>query len=313
MSILNPYYLILLIIPFLLIFFIAKKRDFNSYFSKDVLKEIQIKKYGFSKKTRSYCLIAALIFAILALSRPYIDNGKIKIKSEQVDVAIGLDVSQSMSVDDIYPNRLEFSKRKIFAFMENAFDKDVSLIGFSSRAFLVSPLTNDFNSLKYLVENLKFSHLNLKGTSIMSLLEATNTMFKDEKNKILIIFTDGGDNEDFSKEIRYAKSNNIAVFVYLTATEKGSLFKADNGDVVLLKANENIRNLALETGGAFVRFSLSNEDMKELNSLTSAKFKNQEEKEKTIYNRQELFYYPLILAIIFFIMANFSLMDRRKI
>lgn len=304
--------LYLLIIPFIFIFLVRKSRSLKAIFSKEVMKEIYIKKSGFSKRLRAYILIFSLIFGIISLARPVITNGEIKIKQSYVNAVIALDISNSMRVDDLFPSRFEFAKNKIYSFLDNAMDKRLGVVGFSNEAFMISPLTSDFSSLKYLISNLNFSNLNLQGTDIYSLLRSVDTLFKDEKNKILVLFSDGGDNEDFSKEIKFAKENKISVFVYLTATNKGGLFKAPNNDVVLLKANQNIKDLALKTGGAYMQSSLNNDDMKALNSLISSKFKNNEAKDEMIKDQKELFYYPLCLTIVLFFMANFSLPFRRK-
>ena len=304
--------LYLLIIPFIFIFLVRKSRRLKAIFSKEVMKEIYIKKSGFSKRLRAYILIFSLIFGIISLARPVITNGEIKIKQSYINAVIALDISNSMRVDDLFPSRFEFAKNKIYSFLDNAMDKRLGVVGFSNEAFMISPLTSDFSSLKYLISNLNFSNLNLQGTDIYSLLRSVDTLFKDEKNKILVLFSDGGDNEEFSKEIKFAKENKISVFVYLTATNKGGLFKAPNNDVVLLKSNQNIKDLALKTGGAYMQSSLNNDDMKALNSLISAKFKNSSDKDEVIKDQKELFYYPLILAIILYFMANFSLPVRRK-
>lgn len=304
--------LYLLIIPFIFIFLVRKSRTLKAIFSKEAMKEIYIKKSGFSKRLRAYILIFSLIFGIISLARPVMQNGEIKIKQSYIDAVIALDISNSMRVDDLFPSRFEFAKNKIYSFLDNAMDKRLGVVGFSNEAFMISPLTSDFSSLKYLISNLNFSNLNLQGTDIYSLLRSVDTIFKDEKNKILVLFSDGGDNEEFSKEIKFAKENKISVFVYLTATNKGGLFKAPNGDVVLLKANQNIKDLALKTGGAYMQNSLNNDDMKALNSLISSKFKNNETKDEMIKDQKELFHYPLCLAIVLFFMANFSLPFRRK-
>ncbi|CZE47001.1 vWA domain-containing protein [Campylobacter geochelonis] len=307
----NLEFLWLLVLLPALLLFAGKKSQFESYFSKDVLKQIYIKNRGFSSKFRANLLILSLAMLIFAIARPVFKGGEIEVKSSFIDVVVGLDISKSMSVDDVFPNRFEFSKNKLFTFLKDASDKRVSIVGFSDRAFLVSPLTKDFESLKFLVKNMNFSYLNLKGTSIISFLKSANSLFDKNEHKVVLIFSDGGDNVDFSKEIAYAKEHNIAVYVYLVATQKGALFKADNGDMAVLKANEAIKNLALQTGGAFLNYSLSNDDIKSISDDMSAKFRDKNEQSTMINEQQELFYYPLVLALVFFFMAIFSLPTRK--
>ncbi|NLK67526.1 MAG: VWA domain-containing protein [Campylobacteraceae bacterium] len=308
----NLWVLALLVVPFAMLFLVKRASLLENLFTKEVLKEIYVKKQGFSKKTRAYLLILSLAFLIIALARPINDNGEIEVNESYIDVAIGLDISASMSVDDLFPNRFEFAKRKIFDFIDSADDKRVGVVGFSGRGFLISPLTSDFGSLKYLVKNLNFDYLSLKGTSIMELLMSVSDLYSDTPKKALVIFTDGGDNADFTKEIAFAKKHNITVFIYMVATNKGGLYMDDSGSMNLLKANEEIKDLALKSGGAYMRHSLDGLDMARLNEMISAKFESGEEKEKVIRDTKELFYYPLILSIVFFFMANFSLPNFKK-
>ena len=258
-------------------------------------------------------LILSFIALIFALARPVINKGEIKIKQSYTNVVVGFDISQSMFVDDLYPNRFEFAKRKFYTLLKYFKNTKVALIGFSSRAFLISPLTEDYNSLKFLTKNLGLEYLNLRGTSIMSALEAANNLFENREKKVLLLFTDGSDKKDFSQEIAYAKRHNIVVFVYATATDKGGVIKTKrgilkdrNGNIVIVKRNDAIKKLALETGGAYMVYSLEDADMKKLAQIIDSKFKS-DSKQKVIKNRVELFYYPLMASIVLVFMALFSL------
>lgn len=304
-------YVLFLIIP--LIYLIKQKKEFIlGQFSSEVFKRIEFKNNKFSKKTRAVLLIFSFIFMIFAFARPIIENGEIKIKSSFVDMLVAVDISKSMMADDIYPSRFEFEKNKLFSFLDNLKNIRVGLVGFSSQTFLISPLTEDFNSLKFLVKNLRFDYLNLKGTNIQSVLEVSNDLLKDEKNKILLIFTDGGNEDNYENEISYAKTHNISVYVYNIGTSKGGIIKDDNGNAVLVKLNGNIKKLALNSNGAYMEQSLNQDDIKQLSELINNNYKANAEKEEVIKDEKELFYYPLILAIILFFMGIFSLPRRQK-
>jgi Ca-activated chloride channel homolog len=302
-------YLLLLLLP--LIYLIKQKKEFVlGQFSAEVFKRIEFKNNRFTKKTRAIILIFSFIFIIFALARPAIDNGEIKVKSSFVDMLVAVDISKSMMADDIYPSRFEFEKNKLFSFLDDLKNIRVGLVGFSSQTFLISPLTEDFNSLKFLIKNLRFDYLNLKGTNIKSVLEVTNDLLKDEKNKILLIFTDGGNEDKYDDEIAYAKTHNISVYIYNIGTSKGGIIKDDNGNAVLVKLNENIKKLALDSNGAYMKQSLNQNDIKQLSELINNNYKANAEKEEVIKAEKELFYYPLILAIILFFMGIFSLPRR---
>lgn len=309
------YYLwLLLLLPPLIMLIKAKGDEFGGVFNRAVLQKIQLKNRTISKKTRSIFLLIAITLSIVALARPQINNGEIKVKSSFINVVTAIDMSKSMFANDVYPSRFAFAKKKFFESLKYFKNAKVALIGFSTQTFLISPLTQDFHSLKFLAKNLSLDYLSLKGTDILATLESANNLFGDEKKKILLMFTDGGDQSDFSKEIAYAKSHNISVYIYNIGTTKGGVIKDKNGvlkdkngDIVVVKRNDKIKELAIQSGGAFMKYSLAKDDIKLLVDTIASRYKAEDEESSTIQDREELFYYPLALAIIFYIMALFSL------
>ena len=305
-------WLLLLLIP-LIYFMSTKSYELDTIFSKRVLDKIQIKNSSLSKRAKNILLISTIALTIIALARPQIDKGEIRVKSSFINVVTAIDMSKSMFANDVYPNRFEFAKKKFLESL-NYFKKvKIALIGFSSQTFLISPLTEDYYSLKFLAKNIKMDYLSLKGTDILNLLKSSNELFGEEKRKILLIFTDGGDKKDFSKEIDYAKAHNISIYIYNIGTTKGGVIKEKNGvvkdkngDIVVVKRNDKIKELALKSSGAFMTYSLTKDDIKLLVDTIEKRYKAEDEENSTIKDRRELFYYPLLLAILLFFATLFS-------
>ncbi len=313
MSFEYPY--LLLFIPFvLLLFFFVKKYSFDEkLFSKRVLQKLAPKGIEKLSTFKEYFLILSIVFAITAIARPYIKGKDIKVTQKSYDIIVGFDISNSMLCDDIYPNRLTFAKQKFYQFLGDLKTERVGVLGFTSQAFLIAPPSTDYESLKFLVKNMQTDYISLKGTNILNLLTSANSMLKGKSKKAVLIFTDGGDKKDYSKEIAYAKTHNLKVYVYAIATKKGGVIKTKNGDLVVVKLNPAIKNLALKSGGAYEEYSLKNNDIKSLVAIMNNNFKNQStKKEKVIKNNREIFYLPLILSIILFFMANFSINWRKS-
>jgi Ca-activated chloride channel family protein len=306
-------YILWLLILALPLFYLAKdlSSPLNRVFNKEILKKISPNKNSLSQRARVVILIFSFIFAIVALARPQIDNGEIKVKTQSKNLVVAIDISKSMFLTDIYPNRFEFAKAKFKKLLSNLKETKIALLGFSDRAFLVAPLTSDYGSLRYLANHLRADYLNLKGTSIMQALNSANDLTKNSKQKALLIFSDGGDKSDFSKEIAYAKQNNIKVFIYATATKKGALIKDNNGNLFNSKLNSNIKELALKSGGAYMEASLNSNDMKELADIIERSLKAQKESQDVIKDRVELFYYPLTISVILLFIGLFSLPQRK--
>ncbi len=126
MILLYPYFLWLLI-PLAVLFFTQK----HKYLISTV-----------------HLFILALL--VLTLSRPAIDEGVQESKIDAKDIIIAVDVSFSMQATDIKPNRYDFSKQTIEAFLTQNAKDNMMLIAFTTNPLLLSPPTTD-HQLKVLL------------------------------------------------------------------------------------------------------------------------------------------------------------------
>jgi Ca-activated chloride channel family protein len=136
-------------------------------------------------------------------------------------------------------------------------------------------------------------------------MEATSKILDDNKSKRLILFTDGAGQRDFSDEIRLAKGANIQISIYGVATIKGGVITDDDklvkdkqGNIVITSLNENIKKLARDTNGKYLKYTISNSDMKSLSKSIIEKNKQTKDTNSTIIQSRELYYLPLIIALL---------------
>jgi len=310
--------LLLLLLPMGLLLF-RKGNSLKEYFDAEVLKKLQYSDALISPLLKSMLLLLAAASMIVALARPYVDEGEVKVSTSTIDVMAAFDISRSMFANDVYPSRLALAKKKFKSFSEDFKEAKIGVIGFSSRAFLISPLTEDFGTLDYLVNHMNFDSVTLRGTSVMNALEVTNDLMKESAKKALVLFTDGGDKDDFSEEIAYAKEHHIVVFVYNIGTAKGGVIPDENGamtdkngDIVVVRLNEKIRTLALQSGGAYMKYSLKTNDIDALAQAIKQRFSEKNVEDSTIKDVHELFIYPLMLAMFLLLMSLYSLPTKRR-
>ncbi len=316
----SPEFLLLLLLLLPLAFMLFRKgATIAHYFDAEILKKLQLSDSFLSPAVKNSFLLLSTALMIVALARPYIDNGEIKVSSSTIDVMAAFDISRSMFANDVYPNRLALAKKKFHEFCGDFQEAKIGVIGFSSRAFLISPLTEDFATLDYLVGNMNLDSVTLRGTSVMNALEATNDLLKEGEKKALILFSDGGDSENFSKEIAYAKRHNIVVFAYNIGTTKGGVIPDKkgaltdkNGDIVVVRLNEKIKTLALQSGGAYMEHSLKTNDIDALAQAIKQRFSEKSEEESTIKDEKELFFYPLSVALVLLFLVLYSMPSRRR-
>jgi len=306
----------MLIPVFLLMFLIITNKDtFQKYFSKDILEKLSVSNKYMGKTTRNILFFLSLILMTIALARPVINEKEQSFKQEVASIVIAIDVSKSMFANDVYPNRLAMAKQKLLNIIDESKQNALAVILFAKSSFILSPVTQDFNSLKILVENLNTGMNFDNGSNIFSTLEATNKLLKDYENKNLLLLTDGGNASSYEKEIEYAKENKINVYTIAIATNKASAIKLDDGkfltkddgSIVTVALNENIKKLSLNTNGGYINYSIDNNDLKQILQDIDQKSEKKQLESKKFKTYTELFYYPLGLAIFILFIAFSSL------
>ncbi len=319
MKILNIEFIYLMLIPSLVLLYliITNKSELDRIFDKDVLSRLKID-MGLDKNVKLILLFLALFLMIFALSRPVILKGVVEIESKKTPVALALDISKSMLAEDLFPNRLEFAKRKMEEFIKKSKNLEISLIAFAKESFIVSPLSGDKEAILFLLKNLDTTSITMQGTNFLAALETASTLLGKESIKNMIIFTDGGDKEDFSREIDYAKKSGLKIFILAFGSEKGAPIPEDGGyvkdksqNIVITKLNKQIQSLALETDGEFIVASSGVQDItKLLNSLKD--FEKKITKQKVT---QQIELYPYFLAVALFLLfiVFFSIPSKKKI
>ena len=317
MSFYNPYAFLVLVILLILLFIKGKKRNFEEYFSPYMLKRIRIGQD--QKKLNFTLLLLSFIFLVIALARPIIENKPIVVSQSSVSLIVAFDISKSMMANDVYPNRLLFAKNKFYHLLSNLKNEKVGAVAFSSKAFLLTPLTNDYETVKYLVDNMSLESISVSGSLVKEAILAASNISVADEDKALLIFTDGCDSDSFTEEIALAKQNNMKVFIYGIGEKKGSpiesngdFLKDKEGNIVITKLNENIKNLALETNGAYLEYSSQNEDIVKVLDEIRFKFGAKKIADITITDNDELFYIPLSLGIVFFMLAISGFGTTRK-
>jgi Ca-activated chloride channel homolog len=141
-------------------------------------------------------LMLALALIFIALARPQRSNEKLEQWTQGIDIMIGLDISQSMMIEDFEPNRLEAAKEVALNFINGRKQDRIGIVIFSGDAYSLSPLTTDYDLLRTLVKDINFDMMQTRGTAIGSAMGVmTNRMRESEaKSKVCILLSDGDNN-----------------------------------------------------------------------------------------------------------------------
>jgi len=266
-------------------------------------------KKDFSRlRLTSYGYILTFIFIVFALVRPVIEQEPIQTREVLNDVVVAVDLSYSMQARDIAPSRLEFAKNRLNELVKKEKKSRFGVLGFTTNAIILSPLTADSELLLHLFNSLDEKLIMTRGSSIMPALRLARKMSKSKKLSVVIL-SDGADALNYSDEVAFAKENNLIVNVLMVATnigstlplENGELLKDELGDIVVSRKNSAIEAISNATDGVY---SSDFDDI--LDALTRQR-ENEFVSNTRIVKNLELFYYFVGLAILSFLVSVTSL------
>jgi Ca-activated chloride channel family protein len=212
-------------------------------------------------------LLSTLALMLFALAGPRWGSHYQEVSQRGVDIMVLVDVSRSMLVEDIEPNRLERARREILDFLRVIQGDRVGLVAFSGAAYVQCPLTLDYGALEMFLSSLEPDLIPVPGTDLGGAIEVGVASFdpKSETDKVILLITDGEDNEKRGLEAaQEAAQKGVKIFVFgmgetgggpIPAGEgEGGFKKDEEGKLILSKLEEKgLQEIASVTGGTYVR------------------------------------------------------------
>lgn len=321
MSFVNPQFFWALIIPFVIFTFLisTNKERLSRIFDEKVLKRLSATDESMPLIVRNILMLLALFLMIVAMARPVMEKGDKTVEVQGLTLLTALDISGSMRSTDVYPNRLTFAKKKMSLLFDAMPSDEIGVVAFAYSPFVLAPFSSDKETLKMMVEGVDDSYINMGSTDFPALGELASSLLEEKKPKIMVLFTDGGDEEAIAGFTEILKAHEIDLYVVLVGTEKGAPVIDENGKPITLEdgtiaitqRNDALGEVAKENDGAYVVASTGKEDITQLVSVIRSKYKNQQQGAVTIKERVEYFYYPLGAGLLLLLIA-FSSMPRRR-
>ena len=250
-----------------------------------------------------YCFILWCLI-VTAAARPQFVGEPFRLKTENRDIMLVVDISTSMLQPDFSTknrriDRLSAVKAVVSSFINSRTEDRIGLILFGTRAYLQAPLTFDKKTVQEILLNTDAGMAG-NSTSIGDALGIALKNIKDEKNKenkIIILLTDGENNDgslSMAQSIDLAEKEGIKVYtigVGADANFLGSLFNIRNNEL----DETSLKELAERTKGNYFR-------AKDLQSLADVykkidSLEPQNSESSVVQEIKELFYVPLLFAL----------------
>ena len=324
------FYLFWCLVPliFFMVWGMRKKQQLTLKFCGNPLLS-KLVHPGVEKRHRSKTIfvVLAILFLILALTRPRWGYQWENLHQRGVDVIVALDVSSSMLAEDIKPNRLERAKRKISDLLDMMEGDRIGLVAFAGTSFVQCPLTLDYGAARLFLSAIDTQLIPVQGTALGNAIKTSVKAFRsqEKKSKALILITDGEDQT--GKALSAAKlAGDQGVKIYTigiggeigaplpNSSGAGGFRKNQQGEVILSKLDETtLQQIALETGGSYVRSVTGDID---LNTIYKDQIKKHIEKKELKSERrkiwQERFQWFIFIALIFLV-AETCLSEKRPL
>ncbi|MEO1260485.1 MAG: VWA domain-containing protein [Bacteroidota bacterium] len=326
----TTYFYLLGVLPLLLGLFVLarhwRKQAIRKFGDWPVMQRLMPAYSSVRPVVKATILLLICIFLILGLANPQMGNKMETVKREGVEIVIALDVSNSMSAEDIKPNRLEQAKLAISQLIKRLRNDKLGLVVFAGQAYVQIPLTTDYSASRMFLSSVNTNMVPVQGTAIGAAIELSMESFDENTkgNKALVIISDGENHEDDAIELaKTAQESGIQVHTIGIGSPDGvpipvynrygqKDFRRDNeGNVVITKLNETMmQQIAAAGGGTFVRATNVTAALKlifdKINELEKEEFETAK-----VADYESWFQIPLAVAL-FLLVLEFLILPRKN-
>ncbi|HOO89630.1 MAG TPA: VWA domain-containing protein [Syntrophales bacterium] len=303
-----------------------RHKAMERFADEDLLGRLTPDNHNGKRLLKGILLLCALGFLILALAGPRWGTHFQEVSRRGVDIMLVVDVSKSMEVEDVKPDRLERARREIIDFLKVVEGDRVGLTAFSGVSFVQCPLTLDYAALELFLSVLQPGIIPAPGTDMGAAIETGLSAFdfKTETDKVMLLITDGEDNEGRGMEAaRKAAVQGVKIFVFgigdpsggpiPAGGDRGGFTKDTEGNLVLSKLDEKtLQEIASLTGGDYVRSVAGDLDLDILYfDGIKQKTKDQTLKSGKIKVHDERFFVFILIAFVM-LLGEAILDDKRR-
>jgi Ca-activated chloride channel family protein len=218
----------------------------------------------FSARVRKGILwLLSFAFVLIALARPQWGTHEETSKLSGLDVMLVLDISNSMQVEDIVPNRLQKAKHEIRSLVDRLQGDRVGVVAFAASAQVSCPLTTDLSYLLDMVQILDPKLATSQGTDIGLGLETARKSIERgaedanappggeapptaQSSQAIVLISDGEDQEDSALEVaKKLKETGVKLYVIGVGSQKGGPIpvRDENGNLVGYKKDRQQKSV----------------------------------------------------------------------
>ncbi|WP_039960359.1 vWA domain-containing protein [endosymbiont of Riftia pachyptila] len=256
------------------------------------------------------------VLAVLAMAGPRWDYTEIKAFSPGSELVVLMDISRSMEVADVQPSRLGRARQEVQDLLELNREVRIGLIAFASVAHVISPVTEDSNSILNALPAISTGLARLQGSRLKAALQRAEQLLsggEEENGRSILLISDGDLVEPGLLEaVAKLAQKGIRLHVLGIGTQgggpvpassnRGDLMRDRNGKIIDSRLNETLLKQLAQQGKGIYRQA----DFRDADSRAVLKAAAAESGEATATNEKariwnERFYWmllPLLLLLL---------------
>ena len=193
-----------------------------------------------AQATKWVLLFLGIGLVATSILRPQYGTREAELQNRGIDIVIALDLSKSMMVRDVAPNRLKAAIVEINEVLERLSGGRVALVPFAGTAFTQTPLTTDLSAVRSYLEELRVEDMPIGGTRIGLALKHAMGVFEEAGRelddsdldadlaapqashfKAIILVTDGEDHDEDAMAIAQAAAKqNVRIYTVGIGSER---------------------------------------------------------------------------------------------
>ncbi|MCB1763511.1 MAG: VWA domain-containing protein [Gammaproteobacteria bacterium] len=202
------------------------------------------------RRFRHWALLWTLL--VLAMAGPRWDFTEIQLYTPGADLVILLDISRSMEVADVQPSRMVRARQEIEDLLNHNQGVRLGLIGFASVANVITPITEDGQSIRNLLPSISSELVRLQGSRLREALVRAATLLagqpEDSRRSILLISDGDFVDSDLEQMVQALAEEGIRLHVLGIGTTGGGPVPGISGRFLLDNRRQPVESRLDEAG-----------------------------------------------------------------
>ncbi|MBT3048434.1 MAG: VWA domain-containing protein [Candidatus Thiodiazotropha sp.] len=259
------------------------------------------------------------ILLVFALAGPRWDYTDIEAFSPASDLVVLMDISRSMNVADVPPSRLARARQEVQDLVLLNRELRIGMIAFASVPHVVSPITEDSQSILNALPAVSSELANLQGSRLVAALERAEQLLGSEGSgnaRSILLISDGDfDEPELMQRIKTLADEGVVLHILGIGTTGGGpvparigqsdLMRERSGKIIESRLNEGLlQQLAQAGGGYYQRADFRDQDSRNILKLASGDIGRPTPTQERTRVWNERFYW-LLLPMLLLILSRF--------